>query len=185
MSGTFGADKTLLEHGRRVAGLSCAIAGEMRYCGEGLEYIGLAAFMHDIGKAELPPCILNKPAALDRKEMSVIRKHPQYGYSLLQKISPGSVVADIVLQHHERMDGSGYPGGLKGRDIHPAARIIAVADVLEAMLSPQVYRPALGLEEAVRELRSKNGLLYDRMVVKACLELIENKAPVFKPMVES
>jgi HD-GYP domain-containing protein (c-di-GMP phosphodiesterase class II) len=83
------------------------------------------------------------------------------------------------------MDGSGYPGGLKGRDIHPAARIIAVADVLEAMLSPQVYRPALGLEEAVRELRSKNGLLYDRMVVKACLELIENKAPVFKPMVES
>jgi putative nucleotidyltransferase with HDIG domain len=180
-----GTNKALLWHGRRVAGLACVIAGEMGYCGEGLEYIGLAAFLHDIGKIELPEAILNKPASLDELETAAMRKHPQYGYRLLQNVRSGSVVADIVLQHHERMDGSGYPCGLQGMDIHPAARIIAVADVVEAMLTPQVYRPALSLGDAVREIRSNEGLLYDRQAVETCRYLIENKNPVFKTLIKN
>ena len=173
LAGLFSANGTLLIHGRRVAGFACAIAERMKYCAEGIEYIGLAAFLHDIGKAELPAEILNKPAALDKKELAVIRKHPRYGYRLLQEIRSGSVIADVALQHHERMDGSGYPLGVKGKDIHPVARIIAVADVVEAMVTPQVYRPALTFEDAIREIRNKSGILYDPQVVGVSLELIE------------
>ncbi|MFA5319672.1 MAG: HD domain-containing phosphohydrolase [Candidatus Omnitrophota bacterium] len=173
MIGLFKANEALLYHGRRVAGFACAIAERMGYCREGIECIGLAAFLHDIGKTELPAVILNKPSILDKKEMSVVRRHPQYGYGLLQDIRSGSVIADVALQHHERMDGSGYPLGVKGKDIHPVARIIAVADVVEAMVTAQVYRPALTFKDAVREISGKSGLLYDPQVAEISLELIE------------
>ena len=172
-AGLFKMNEALLIHGRRVAGFACAIAEKMKYCAEGIEYIALAAFLHDIGKAELPADILNKPAALDKKELAVIRKHPQFGYRLLQNIKSGSVIADVALQHHERMDGSGYPLGLKEKDINPVSRIIAVADVVEAMVTAQVYRPALTFEDAIREIRNKSGILYDPQVVGVSLELIE------------
>ena len=175
LAGLFSANGTLLIHGRRVAGFACAIAERMKYCAEGIEYIGLAAFLHDIGKAELPAEILNKPAALDKKELAVIRKHPRYGYRLLQDIRSGSVIADVALQHHERMDGSGYPRGLKGDQIMMEARILAVADVVEAMMSHRPYRAALGLDKALEEITINRGKLYDEVVVDACILIFKEK----------
>ncbi|MFA4983708.1 MAG: HD domain-containing phosphohydrolase [Candidatus Omnitrophota bacterium] len=160
-------------HGRRVARLSCDIAGAMKYCDKGVRLIRIAAVTHDIGKIQLPEEIINKPAALDKGERELIRKHPELGYQLLQVLKAESIVAEVALQHHERLDGSGYPFGLQAKDINPVARIIAVADVIDTMISPQTYRPALTAEEALREIKQNSGLLYDPEVVAVSLAFIE------------
>jgi HD-GYP domain-containing protein (c-di-GMP phosphodiesterase class II) len=130
--------------------------------------------VHDIGKLGLPVEIINKPNTLNDDELVIIRRHPELGYSLLmQMMRVKSVIAKVALQHHERLDGSGYPFGLSGDGIVPIAKIIAIADVVDTIVSPQVYKPALGLHEAVQEIKHNSGLLYDPEVVTASLGVIE------------
>lgn len=165
-------NSSILNHGRRVAKLACAIGEKMKYCQAGLEQLRFAAIVHDIGKTRLLAEIVNKPGALDENERVLIRKHPELGYRLLKFVRSDLIVAEVALQHHERMDGSGYPLGLKARDINPVSRIITVADVVDTMVSPQVYRPALTLNEAIQEIKQNSGLLYDPGIVTAALVVI-------------
>jgi len=155
-------------HQRWVAGLACAIAREMSLSGEKIEGIRMAGLVHDIGKLSVPAEILSKPSQLTGTEFDLLKAHPQVAYDILKAIDFPWPVAEIVLQHHERMDGSGYPQGLKGDDILFEARILAVADVVEAMLSHRPYRPALGIDKAMEEIRKNKGKLYDQDVVAAC-----------------
>jgi putative nucleotidyltransferase with HDIG domain len=168
-------NKQVFMHGKRVAKLACAIAKELKYCPNGIEQIRLAAIIHDIGKIQLPVEIINKPGVLDVKEIAITRKHPELGYCLLEGVNSDNVVADVVLQHHERLDGSGYPFGLRAKDINPVTRIIAVADVIDAMVSPQVYRPALSIVKVLKEIKQNSGLLYDSEIVAVSLSLIEKR----------
>jgi len=159
-------------HQRRVAALACAIAEEMGLSAEEIQVIRVAALLHDIGKALFVPIeILSKPGKLTDLEMALIREHPKAGYEILRKVEFPWPVAEIVYQHHERLDGSGYPRGLKGEEILLEARIIAVADVVEAMSSHRPYRPALGVDEALAEIRKNAGKLYDPKVVEACIRV--------------
>lgn len=156
-------------HQRRVAELACAIAEEMGLSAEQVKVIRVAALLHDIGKALFVPIeILSKPGKLTDLEMALIREHPKAGYEILKRVEFPWPVAEIVYQHHERLDGSGYPRGLKGEEILLEAKIIAVADVVEAMSSHRPYRPALGVDEALAEIRKNAGNLYDPEVVEAC-----------------
>ncbi|MFA6357675.1 MAG: HD domain-containing phosphohydrolase [Candidatus Omnitrophota bacterium] len=163
----------ILNHGRRVAKLACAIGEKMRYCQEGLEHIRFAAIVHDIGKTQLLAEIVNKPGAFDENERVLIRKHPELGYRLLKYVRSDLIVAEVALQHHERMDGSGYPFGLKAKNINPVSRIITVADVIDTIVSPQVYRPALTLDEAMQEIKQNSGLLYDSEVAQAAVAILK------------
>ncbi|MFA5350514.1 MAG: HD domain-containing phosphohydrolase [Candidatus Omnitrophota bacterium] len=165
-------NKPILHHGGRVAKLAYAIGGKMKYCEAGLEHIRFAAIVHDIGKTQLPPGVINKPGALDENERVLIRRHAELGYRLLKFVKSDLIVAEVALQHHERLDGSGYPFGLKAKDINPVSRIIAVADVVDTMVSPQVYRPALSIKKALKEIKQNSGLLYDPEVVAATLAVI-------------
>lgn len=162
-------------HQRRVAQLAVAIARELMFRDEKVKVIDLAAQLHDIGKISVPTEILSKPGDLGRLEMDIIRTHPRTGHEILKDIDIPWDLAEIVLQHHERLDGSGYPGGLKGPHILPEARIIAVADVVEAMSTHRPYRPARGIEEALQEIGSHSGTLYDPAAVRACLSLFREK----------
>jgi PAS domain S-box-containing protein/putative nucleotidyltransferase with HDIG domain len=158
-------------HQRRVAELSRRIA-----CGIGMEKkkteeIYLSALIHDIGKISTPSDILSKPGKLYTEEMSLIRRHCETGRDILAEIDFPWSIAEIVYQHHERLDGSGYPNALRGSDILPEARIIAVADVVEAMASHRPYRPSLGLEKALEEIDRGKGTLYDPDVVDACTKI--------------
>jgi PAS domain S-box-containing protein len=158
-------------HQRRVAHLSKAIALEMGMSPDGARHIELAALVHDLGKIETPSEILGKTKKLSRIELELVREHAAAGYRLLKGIELSWPLAEIVYQHHERIDGSGYPRGLSGGDILPAARIIGVADVVEAMASHRPYRPALGIDAALGEIESKKGIAYDPAVVDACESL--------------
>lgn len=159
-------------HQRRVAALAWAIAEEMGLFAEEIKVIRVAALLHDIGKALVVPIeILSKPGKLTDLEMALIREHPKAGYEILRKVEFPWPVAEIVYQHHERLDGSGYPRGLKGEEILREARIIAVADVVEAMSSHRPYRPALSVDEALAEIRKNAGKLYDPKVVEACIRV--------------
>lgn len=162
-------------HQRRVAELACAIAGEMGLPEERIEAIRMAGMIHDLGKISVPAEILTKspPSKLTEAEFALIKNHPQVGYEILKEIDFPYPIAQIVLQHHERMDGSGYPQGLRGDQIMLEARIIAVADVVEAMVSHRPYRPPLGIEAALKEISRNKGALYDPDVVEACLKLFE------------
>jgi len=160
-------------HQRRVADLACAIAREMGVPEERVEGLHAAGLVHDIGKIAIPAEILTKPAKLSSLEYSFIQVHPQQAYDILKNIDFPWPIADIVLQHHERMNGSGYPKGLKGDEILLEARIIAVADVVEAMASHRPYRAAIGLEAALDEIKKNVGRLYDPAVVDACLAVFE------------
>ncbi|MCK9595191.1 MAG: HD domain-containing protein [Candidatus Omnitrophica bacterium] len=164
-----GKNKPILEHGRRVAKLACAIGETMKYCDAGLEHIRFAAIVHDIGKTRLLADIVNKPGALDENERVLIRRHPELGYRLLKFVRSDLIVAEVALQHHERMDGSGYPFGLKAKDINPVSRIITVCDVIDTMVSPQVYRPALSMDKALEEIAKNSGSLYDPKVADVIL----------------
>jgi putative nucleotidyltransferase with HDIG domain len=159
-------------HQRRVASLACAIAGEMGEIGDDqMKGIRTAAVLHDIGKLHVPFEILNKPGHLEDIEFALIKKHSQAGHDILKGIEFPWPVARIVQQHHEHLDGSGYPAGLKGDAILPEARIIAVADVVESMSSHRPYRPGRGIDAALQEIIKARGNLYDPKAVDACLAL--------------
>lgn len=161
-------------HQLQVAELALAIGREMRLSSEQLEAIDMAAKLHDIGKIYVPSDILNKPGRLTEAEMMIIRSHPEVSYEILSRIPFEVSIADIVLQHHERLDGSGYPKGLRGDEILLEAKILAVADVLEAMSSHRPYRPTLGIEKALSELLHNQGTLYDPEVVEAAVIVISS-----------
>jgi len=163
-------------HQMRVDMLACAIAREMGLMEEKIEGLHFAALLHDIGKISLPSEYLAKPARLSAQERAIIKCHTEVGYDILKNIPFPWPVAQIVYQHHEHLDGSGYPQGLTGKDLLLEAKILTVADVVEAMSSHRPYRPSLGLETALDEIRTGRGILYDAESVDACLRLIaENK----------
>jgi HD-GYP domain-containing protein (c-di-GMP phosphodiesterase class II) len=131
--------------------------------------------IHDIGKLSIPVEILSKPAKLTNIEFSLIKEHVRSGYEMLKNVESPWLLAQIVYQHHERMDGSGYPRNLKGDEIIMEARIMAVADVVEAMASHRPYRPALGIDATMEEIEKNRGILYDVAVADACLRLFREK----------
>ena len=162
-------------HQRRVAKLAMAIAQKMGLPDEKIEGIRVAATLHDIGKMATPAEILSKPGRLSEHEFRLIQEHPRVAHAILKGIAFPWPIADIVLQHHERLDGTGYPEGLCADDgILLEARILAVSDVVEAMSAHRPYRPALGIEAALEEIRSKRGTAFDSDVVDACVELLES-----------
>lgn len=162
-------------HQRRVTNLACAIAQEIGLSNDRVDSIRVAGVIHDIGKIAVPAEILSKPSQLTDAEMSLIKSHPQIGYEILKEIEFPWPVADIVHQHHERMLGDGYPTGLEGEKILLEARILAVADVVEAMSSHRPYRPALGMKKALEEIRVNRGFSYDPVVVDACLKIFDER----------
>jgi uncharacterized membrane protein len=167
-------------HQRRVTALARAIAARMNLPAGQVEGLDIAGQLHDIGKISVPSDILNKPGPLSEGEMIVIKGHPQVSYDILKTIDFPWPVAQIAYQHHERMDGTGYPQGLKGADILLEARILSVADVVEAMASHRPYRPALGIDKALEEIRNNTGALYDTAVVDACLKLFSTNSFKFE-----
>jgi HD-GYP domain-containing protein (c-di-GMP phosphodiesterase class II) len=160
-------------HQQRVAELSRAIGKEMALSGDQIEGLTIASAIHDIGKISLPAEILSKPSQLNSMEMSLIQTHAQAGYDILKSVDFPWPVADIVLQHHERMNGTGYPRHLAGEAILREARIVGVADVVETMSSHRPYRPSRGLDSALEEISAQRGILYDRDAVDACLALMQ------------
>lgn len=162
-------------HQRRVTQLAQAISKEMGLSDYEVEGIRMAGDLHDIGKIYVPAEILSKPGKISEVEYSIIKTHPQVGHDILKPIEFPWPIADIVLQHHERMDGSGYPAGLKGDKILLPARILAVADVIEAMSTHRPYRPALTIEAALDEISRNRGRLYDSEVVDACLRVFQKE----------
>jgi HD-GYP domain-containing protein (c-di-GMP phosphodiesterase class II) len=160
---------------RRVGELVSAIAAELAIPKEEITGILIAALLRDIGKVAVPSEICGKPDLFTEMEFKLIQSHSQEGYQMLQAIPFPWPVAEAVLQHHERLDGSGYPQGLAGEAILPAARIVAVADVVVAMVSPRPYRPALPLSTALEELSENRGILYDPAAVDACVRLFQEK----------
>jgi putative nucleotidyltransferase with HDIG domain len=159
-------------HQERVAQLACAIAKAMSFSEELIEGIRVAGVLHDIGKISVPAEILSKPARLTQVEFAIIKTHPQVGYEIVKDIEFPWPVAQMTLQHHERMDGGGYPSGLRGEQILLEARILGVADVVEAISSHRPYRPALGIDKAKEEIVQKRGKLYDPAVVDAVLSVL-------------
>ena len=162
-------------HQRRVSNLARAIATEMGLSQDQIEAVRIAGIVHDLGKISVPSEILSKPGGISLIEHSLIHTHPQAGFDILNSISFPWPIAQIVLQHHERLDGSGYPAGLKKDDILIEARVIAVADVVEAMASHRPYRPSRGIQLALEEITVNKDTLYDPKVVDACLRLFLNK----------
>ena len=162
-------------HQKRVSKLACAIAREMGLAEEKVDEINIAALLHDIGKISIPAEVLSKPGKLTDNEFNMIKLHPQVSFDIINTIEFPKSIAQIVLQHHERLDGSGYPSGLSGGDIRPEARILAVADVVESMSSHRPYRPSIGTGAALEEISHNAGVLYDSDVVNACLRLFYEK----------
>lgn len=186
LQATLGAVATMVElrdpytagHERRVGLLGAAIGQEMGWPAEQCKTLEMVGLVHDIGKIAVPAEILAKPTRLTPIEMQLVREHAQAGYDILKDVPFDAPVAETIRQHHERMDGSGYPRGLKGDEILPEARVLAVADVLESMAAHRPYRPALGIDVAVKELEQGRGRLYDSEVVDAVLRLIREKGYV-------
>ena len=162
-------------HQKRVAQLAVAIAREMDFSLNRLEGIRVAGLLHDIGKIAIPIEILSKPGELNHLECEFIKSHCQVGFDLLKNIDFPWPVLQAILQHHERLDGSGYPAGLTDKDIILEARILGVADVVEAMICARSYGPAQGIDQALEEIHQKTGILYDPEVVTICLKLFVEK----------
>ena len=162
-------------HQSRTANLACAIATEMGLTENIIEGIRMAGIIHDIGKLSIPAEILAKPTKLTNLEFSLIKDHPQIGYEMLKDVESPWPLAPIVHQHHERINGTGYPKNLAGDAIILEARILAVADVVEAMASHRPYRASLGIETALEEIEKNKGILYDEIVANACLRLFREK----------
>jgi len=197
LEGTFRAMSMTLElrdpymagHQQRVSSLAVAIAQEMNLPWEKLEGLRFAGIIHDIGKIAAPAEIMAKPSRLTKTEFQIVKDHPRIGYEMVKDIAFPWPVAHIILQHHERLDGSGYPEGLVGDAILTEARILAVADVVEALCSLRPYRPALGIEKGLEEIRKGRGLRYDTRAVDACMKLFregrftfrkETEAPIYQ-----
>jgi response regulator RpfG family c-di-GMP phosphodiesterase len=168
-------------HQQRVADLARSVSVEMGLSKERVEGVRMAGLIHDLGKIAVPAEILTKPGRLNDIEFNLIKLHCQAGYDILKDIEFPWPISKIVLQHHERMDGSGYPHGVSGEELLLESRILAVADVVEAMASHRPYRAALGLEAATEEISKKKGVLYDPTVVDACVKIISNGKFQFKP----
>lgn len=167
-------------HQLKVTNLASAIAKEIGLSEEKIEGIRVAGAVHDVGKIQVPAEILSKPGQITKMEFDIIKTHPQVSHDILKKIEFPWPIAQIVLQHHERMNGSGYPNGLSGQEILLEARILAVADVVEAMSSFRPYRPALGIERALEEIKNNRGRLYDPDAVDACVKLFSEKGFTFE-----
>jgi PAS domain S-box-containing protein len=163
-------------HQRRVADLARSIATEMNLSVDQIEGIRMAAAIHDLGKISVPAEILSKPTKLTALEFSLIKTHAQSGYDILKDIEFPWPVARAVLEHHERMNGSGYPNGLTGDNMLLESQILAVADVVEAIASHRPYRPSLGIEAALEEIEKNRGTLYDTGAVDACLRVFREKS---------
>ncbi|HUX25055.1 MAG TPA: HD domain-containing phosphohydrolase [Burkholderiales bacterium] len=181
MEGTIQAMAATLEtrdaytagHQRRVAELVLAIARELNMPEDDIHAAHLAALVHDLGKIQVPAEILSKPGKLLPVEFELIKYHPTSGYNILKDVDFPWPIAEIVYQHHERLDGSGYPRGLKGDELLLAAKILAVADTIEAMSSHRPYRAALGIDKALAEIEQGRGSLYDAGAVDACVKLFQ------------
>ncbi len=168
-------------HQLRTADLSRAIATEVGLGPGQIDNIHMVSSIHDIGKLSIPAEILSKPSKLSKIEFAMIKEHAQRGYEILKDVESSWSLAEIVLQHHERMDGSGYPRNLKGEEILIEARILGVADVVESMASHRPYRPSLGIEMALEEIEENRGILYDNAVADACLRLFREKGYELTP----
>jgi HD-GYP domain-containing protein (c-di-GMP phosphodiesterase class II) len=168
-------DPYTVGHERRVAEIAVAIGTALGFDADRLEGLQVAGHLHDIGKMTVPAEILTRPGKLRATEFQLIQEHPQAGYDVLKGVEFPWPVAQVALQHHERMDGTGYPVGLKGKSILLEARIIAVADVVEAMFSHRPYRPGLGIVRALAEIERGRGTAFDADVVDACLHLFRDE----------
>jgi HD-GYP domain-containing protein (c-di-GMP phosphodiesterase class II) len=164
-------DPYTVSHQQRVAQISCAVAQEMNLSEDRIQQLRIAARLHDLGKVAIPSELLARPGKLSPIEFDLVKTHPQVAYNILKPINLPGDTAEIILQHHERLDGSGYPRGLKEPDILLEARILGVADVMEAMCSHRPYRPALDSTVALAELSMNKGVLYDVAAVEACMKL--------------
>ncbi|MBN2441622.1 MAG: response regulator [Spirochaetales bacterium] len=162
-------------HQQRVSLLACKIAGHMNLSQNQIDGLRIAGLLHDIGKMAIPSMILNKSGVLHEAEFDLIKQHSQYGYDIIKEIDFPWPVSVIVLQHHERINGSGYPAGLTGDKILIEAKILTVSDVIEAMSFQRPYRPALPIETALNEIEVNKGILYDPDVVDACIYLIREQ----------
>lgn len=169
-------------HQARVANLSVAIATELQLPPHNVEGIRLSALVHDIGKFSIPAQVLMKPTKLNEFEIAMLRNHVQAGYDVLKHIHFPWPVAQVVLQHHERLDGSGYPNSLKGDSINDDARILAVADTVDAMAGARPYRPAFSIDKALETLVAGIGTLYDERMVKACVKIFKDDHYTFPPL---
>jgi putative nucleotidyltransferase with HDIG domain len=167
-------------HQRRVAHLATTIAEELKFGNIQMENLHIAAVIHDIGKMYVPSEILSKPGKLSDIEFGLIKTHAQAGYDIVKSMDFPCIIAQSILQHHERLDGSGYPNNLKGDDISQEAKIMAVADVVEAIASHRPYRAALSIDKALEELTKNRGKLYDPEVVDTCLNVFSEKGFKFQ-----
>ena len=158
-------------HERRVAEIAVAIGAELGFDAQRQEGLRVGGYLHDAGKITIPSEILSKPGKLSAAEFALIKGHPQASYDILKNVEFPWPVAQMALQHHERIDGSGYPQGLKGDEILFEARIMSVADVVEAMASHRPYRPGLGIDKALAEIERGRGTAYDPLVADTCLRL--------------
>jgi PAS domain S-box-containing protein len=169
-------DPYTVGHEKRVGDIAKLIGAELGLDEKRQEGLMISGYLHDIGKVAIPIEILSKPGKVNSIELQLIRTHAQASYDILHKMAWPWPVAEIALQHHERMDGSGYPNGIHGHEILLEAKIIAVADTIEAMSSHRPYRPALGIEKALEEIALGRGTKYDVTVVDACMRIFENKS---------
>ena len=165
-------DPYIAGHQQRVDFLACAIARKLGLSEERIEGLHIAALLHDIGMIALPSEYLTKPSKLSKEEIEIMRCHPEFGYQILRNIQFPWPVAEIVFQHHENLNGTGYPRGLHDQEIYLEAKIISVADVVESMISHRPYRPALGMTKALEEIQQGKGIRYHGESVDACIELI-------------
>lgn len=162
-------------HQRRTSTLACAIAGMLGLSKDRIVGIRMAGVIHDVGKLTVPAEILAKPTRLTDLEFGLIKTHVQAGYDILKEIDSPWPIAEIAFQHHERIDGSGYPQGLSGKNILMEAKIMAVADVVEAMSSHRPYRPGLGIDKALEEISQNRGILYEPEIADACIAVFKEK----------
>jgi putative nucleotidyltransferase with HDIG domain len=167
-------------HQKRVANLASAIAKEMGLSDDQVEGIRIAGILHDVGKISVPSEILSRPSKLKDMEFELIKTHSQFSFEILKEIEFPWPIARISIQHHERMNGSGYPFGLANGNILMEARILAVADVVESMSSHRPYRPAFGIDLALEEISRNRGVLYDADVVDVCVRLFHEKRSIFE-----
>ncbi|MBA3063143.1 MAG: HD domain-containing protein [Atribacteria sp.] len=173
-------DPYLRGHHQRVSKLATAIAQEMKLHQDKIEGVKIASLVHDVGKVNLPTEIVSKPSKLVEVEFNLVKNHPRTGYEILEKVDFPWPIAEIVFQHQEKMDGSGYPRGLRGAEILIEAKILGVANVVEAMSSYKSYRPALGIDEALTEIVENRNIIFDPEVVDACVKLFKEKGFIFE-----
>jgi putative nucleotidyltransferase with HDIG domain len=169
-------DHTIAEHQKRVAVLAVKIAEKLNYSLDKIHGVYLAALIHDIGKLYVPSEVLNKPQHLSGEEKDIIRKHPTTAYDIVSDIEFTWPVKDIIIQHHELLDGSGYPHGLSGKEILDESKILTVADITEAVCSLRSYKESYGVKEAIQELNEGKGTKYDKTIVEACIEIVEDRS---------